>query len=61
MQQKHSNLAASLVWFTAAISMAEILTGDLVCSPWLETRDYRYSAWTYYWRCNVLLCWINRR
>ncbi|WP_303012376.1 cytosine permease, partial [Rodentibacter pneumotropicus] len=27
MQQKHSNLAASLVWFTAAISMAEILTG----------------------------------
>lgn len=27
MQQKHSNLTISLVWFTAAISMAEILTG----------------------------------
>ncbi|OOF56242.1 cytosine permease [Rodentibacter genomosp. 2] len=27
MQHKHSNLTASLVWFTAAISMAEILTG----------------------------------
>lgn len=27
MQQKYSNLATSLVWFTAAISMAEILTG----------------------------------
>ena len=27
MQQKHSNLTVSLVWFTAAISMAEILTG----------------------------------
>lgn len=27
MQQKHSNLTVSLIWFTAAISMAEILTG----------------------------------
>ncbi|RKW39331.1 MAG: putative hydroxymethylpyrimidine transporter CytX, partial [Moraxella sp.] len=27
MQQKYSNLTISLVWFSAAISMAEILTG----------------------------------
>ena len=62
MQTKNQAiLRLRLIWFTAAISMAEILTGTWFCTTRMATRFNRHRRWTLYWWFDVFLCWLHRR
>ena len=59
--KKSSNLAIALIWFTAAISMAEILTGTWFAPLGWQQGLIAIVVGHFYWWFDVFLCWLHRR
>ena len=61
MEEKRTSVFENgLIWFGAAVSIAEILTGTY-CTSRLYQRLTCYLTWSYYWMHYAVLCRTDRR